>query len=163
MVQGHAGTQNYRCCGALDEKDLQTSGKVFYNSRYKGGTTVMWVRGQRVCAGKQPPGTPDRTWTEGGPCWPSAQPALSLAPCTCKTGSVGVCLPQVPQELDDQDASVHMENTYSLAGSLAAAQEPDRAWKYCCFLESSTGNLTEPTLISESGSVHPLSSPLTRD
>ena len=47
MVQGHAGTQNYRCCGALDEKDLQTSGKVFYNSRYKGGTTVMWVRGQR--------------------------------------------------------------------------------------------------------------------
>ena len=27
MVQGHAGTQNYRCYGALDEKDLQTSRK----------------------------------------------------------------------------------------------------------------------------------------
>lgn len=78
-------------------------------------------------------------------------------------GPIGIHLPQVPQEPDSRDASVHVENTYSVAGSLAAAQGPDRAWKHHCFLESSTGNLTEPTLVSESGSVHPLSSPLTRD
>ena len=28
-------------------KICRLAGKVFYNSRYKGGTTVMWVRGQR--------------------------------------------------------------------------------------------------------------------